>query len=684
MQRAKLAAALIMVALLLPLFLAPTPWHVMIARAQGPPWIGSQIFIENGYNTSQDTTALGFAKGTSGPVTLSFEDILTFGSSSESTIIGCTPENVSVYTSVGSSQTGFYPSSAQFTVPYCYMEYLPSGGVEIILYGTITFSGPGYTGVEYSFYISPVLHLTFLTGNKTVSGLYAFPSPSVTVEKVQPSSLQVSVSSNINYAVVPANPSVEEDITIEPAYQANATVSWSPVVTAGTYVNITCQLNGNTVFTQDNYYVSGGSISSTFGPIPIIGNGGTLTCVFVSGKNFLGAVSTSTGNISASNSLGYAQLMILMPYISTTSQGYYDLNFSAYVYNLTNAQLTINIYVNQSQVGTMAATEPGMYYYSYQLSNYNPLSVNQPPLVGYYQVVFTPDNGNSVTFNVTFKITNAYMALANVIDIAFYVALGLMLAVGFILMVFGFLLGQKMLIQGGIVTLFAAVLLAMLPTLMGYLLLILLESGVSNPIGLTPDITFDNIGYYVAKSTSYVALMANSFSSQASNTAWAVIGVAAGATVGSFFTAGGLSGLASMLFQMALGLLLAANVLHILAAIFAPLLTITIVVMMLSIVLQILIAIVSGNIEPAMQSIMELVSLIFFLLLSPIIVATAAAYTKAASTIHIWIFSFPNPTGSLAAVMIMLMIIVAILVLALKSLLGAVGSFGNLGSLLPL
>ena len=509
----------------------------------------------------------------------------------------------------------------------------------------VTFSGT-YVGGNYTAYPFNYVTVTFYYPNGSRASVVANPNSPVSVREDSISGLMVVSATITGYSAIPPNASLGETVLFVPVGTAELNVLVSQPVSGAAELNVSYGTGWASA-----YLPPGGTLAAAEAKnFPLVPQ--AAVAVYNYGYEVY------AGQVSVGN-YGGAAVAVYFPilnYYPGSKGGYTAVTGQVDVANLSAGTLTV--VMNASGViGSVTISSPGLYYEPV-------VNVSGQPaeLIGYYQITYT-NAGHSVTVKIPFS-QSLSLNIGNIVYIVFLATFVAMLVGGALAIVAGLLMRNLALTYGGLVFFIGAVLLFVVPTLIGDVIYLLNVAGFNDPALVGTALTVQNLGAAVDASIEYVYRSAMSLSS-------VMLALASAATIVAGALAVFAGGVAGDLAMLALTAWLLYGALKALAVLFPIFIIVTLVIMLIIGALQILVGALTGNIAPALETIVNLASVILLVLLAPVILATLNKIAVA-SEIHILGHPLPSPAYVVIA-LIEALLLVLIMVYAFQRMLSALG-----------
>jgi len=436
----------------------------------------------------------------------------------------------------------------------------------------------------------------------------------------------------IRYVVYPQGKiSVPATIYIIPIANVNIKVTLSDYVSVDTTLTVKYTVLGK----QYTTYITIPKINSfATGQLSNIPLNTTVSVTLLIGDKQLLSQSLNVYQEAIKNSVGPVSFSVDAPYEFWHQEQEFQIIGSVSLEQISGGYLSVVMYANGKKA-TDILSSPGdtsnnlvVYFSSYQ-----------DEITGYYVITYKPIFGTGVKITVPFK-TSFKVSTGHIISAIFYYTFLFIFGAGVVSVIIGLLFGQHGIntIQAGFLLIIVSTLVFLIPTLMGYVLVLLAHSGVQDPIGVSR-INVMNIGDIIDKTLQFISMKAMSYSGFLWNVAKytiSALGTLAAGSIGGgllgLFTGGALSQflgrvlgtLGSELITLATLSFMASIFLNVLAKIFPIFLNVILVLMLYMTLFRALIAAFSGmgGAAGVMESVLNMSFIILILLVTPMLMSS--------------------------------------------------------------
>ena len=389
--------------------------------------------------------------------------------------------------------------------------------------------------------------------------------------------------------------------------------------------------------------------------------------------------------------VGYVALSTFPPVQFWESRERYKVVSQVYITQITSGRVDVSMTVNGANTPTRSYTAPGP-----TDDLYVTFDERQDTISGEYRIVYHGRYGSSPTIVVKFSDQYTHTVgglLKGVFEILFTFSIG----AGFVAVVLGLFLRRPDLQSSGLIVLASSVMIFLIPTLMGYIIALVVHAGLEDPIGLS-DLNLVNLGDKVDASISFIYHRAQSYSMWLMGASVAAITFAialAGLTVVGgaigIFTGGALSiflgnvlgKLGSFLITFAVMSFIASVILRVIGVVFPVLLTVIFVIILFVALLNALFAGFTGSYAQIYTPVISLAILVMAVLLTPPVIATLDKIQMDYQiSIHIPVIDeeIPIPTDIFmffGLVLMKIIILVSVLAMAFQRLLATLAGAGQ-------
>ena len=546
----------------------------------------------------------------------------------------------------------------------------------------VNFAGTYMGGNVTAYPIGNVTVTLFNVGGAPVASATLAPNQRVSVIEDTVTQVAILNVQSYNYTVVPAHPTVDQEIQFVPVgndvelgIYFSEPLSATPTITVN-YQTGAVQFTPTRWSSYDTVTVNGVPLWQSV-PVTVYSNNVSVYSGYISASNLsnLGAAAITTGPpilnfVTPTYGLGQAETEVVG---------------QAFVEELSSGTLIVTMYVSGKSNET-TVTSPGPVNIIVSL----PGTVKN--VTGYYNITYIASNGQRVTVKVPFS-RNYALSVGYIVEIAFIAVFAFMIAASAFMIIAGLFLRNFGMVYSGFMTIIGAVLLFLIPTLIGDIIYLLNLAGFSDPALVGTTLTIQNLGRAIDNSISYVYTVAVQYSNLLYMSALAfftlaslLLGSAAGASISWFLR--GISNALALLaddFVMlsAVAFILAAA-LNALALLYGVFIAVAIVVMLLVAVAQIIFGAVTGNMAPAFNTIIGMAETVFMVLLAPVLLSTLNLVSYK-TELHINIgplhFSVPTP-ATLGVAIFVIVILVMVLVIAMRRMLSAFGGVSDMAAMI--
>ena len=576
--------------------------------------------------------------------------------------------------SVASARVSYGGLKPEITA-FCYY-WQPTAYVTVVVDLAGTYTGGSVTAPPFSY-----VTVKLLNGNGTVVATATlYPSQPISVVEDTITQVMVVNISSISYAAVPPNPTVGQEIQFVPAGNVTLGIYFSEPPSYSTLLTLKYKTGSVTFVPNGSAYTTVSAENVPLGqsvPITIYNNG----MVIYSGglsmpgtQNYGGAIVTT----------GMPILNLIPPSAGVVGQPETQVAGQIYVISLEAGEVTVEMNVNNvSTSATVTTAGP--------INVTVTLTGQVTDITGYYIITYSND-GQNVSVRVPFS-QNYSLTVGDVVEIAFMMIFAFLVVASALMILAGLFLRNFGIVSIGFMTLIGAILLFLIPTLIGDVMYLLNLAGFQDPALVGTTLTLQTLGTAIDRSIAYVHFEATLFGTLMTGVGAAFLaagtalyGAAAGSTATIFGSplAEPLGNLANEVLTFGavasiLGLAMSA-----LGELYGVFIAVVIVVMLFVAVVQIVFGAVTGNMAPAFNTIIGMAAVILMVLLAPVLLATLGRVAYQ-STIQINLgitqINIPTP-ATLGIVVFAMVILVIILVVALQRLIATLGGMTGLGAMI--
>jgi len=545
----------------------------------------------------------------------------------------------------------------------------------------IGFEG-AYNGEEGEYRPVSTVTVAFYDANDNLIDTHYYSADPITVKPIELTVTVSSVNTNtLSYTVHPEEPEIGAPVRIHTVGEVTLSIQLSsPPDVATTLILHISQPTGYTYTSTVNIPEDEIAVQATFMADV---SAGTATYTLKSADGGL-IIAQGEVEIPAAGEADFVSLILQPPLEVGEGLGGKILNAMFYVSQITSGALTVMVTVNGVAENSLVVTEPGVYNFEVIVPK------DTEYLSGRYMVEYNGRYG-TITFEVPFYGESSRgIATGTLVKTVFNMTFLVIVVASAMATTLGFFLRRPDLITGGLLGMSSAVLVFMIPTLIAYVITLLIQSGLHAPEELDyTGIAMHNLGDKVAGAIDWTSRKAAYYAANLRLIAGiilAIIGLLAVASgIGGFIgiiTGGALSQflgrvlgeLGSQLVIISLYSYFASYFLDVLAYIYPIVINTILVAMFFVILVQALFAAYTGNIAQVYQPVIQFSLLVLMVLLVPLILESVDYIQDNVKAIPMpepinrVVESIPNPFFWIAAAIFKIVLLASVMYMAFNRL----------------
>lgn len=549
---------------------------------------------------------------------------------------------------------------------------------------TITVNiGGAYGGGDASWTPLSAVRVAFYANGSVIDTVY----PSVEPIEVREVSVSLELAdppidtSQVRYRMVPEKPALGSSIYIYPAGPLYTVLTLSDNVDVPTTLTIEYrQSGGNT--SRREVYVSSFSRSYAV-TLRDVDYRYTLTYSVKNEDVVVASGSFNVSTLAGEYSAGGAMFMISKPYLIWQKKQY---RVVSHVYvTAISGTLSVVMTVDGANDGPahVTITAPGTYDLVVSIG------ADKTNVSGSLSFTFS-GHADTVLYSTSFNLARETIPSGATIQSIFTTLFIVMSGAGFASIVAGIVLRRPDLQTNGVITLASSVLIFIVPTIMGYIVVALVQGGLEDPVGLQ-DLTMMNLGDKIDRALSYTQELGVSYANRLIFTSLGIVGIigllgaaTAGGGVLGIFTGGALSqflgrvlgDLGGQLISMSVMGFIGGWILKALAIVYPILVKAVLLVLLAVAVYQALFGSMTGTSHVAFNTIINIALVVLLVLVVPVVLA-AIDRTSYEQKITVKIKGFsidiPNVFAQLPLTLLQVLMLATVLVISFHRLVTVLG-----------